>query len=93
MGYEDRPPADAAELCKHLQVWQAGDELPGRTLANLKTGRLDDVLVVLAADGLVTAEVTEAWESWERGTGQPADVLEAIVAGGLIGVLETFATA
>jgi len=47
----DRPPIDPAKLLSIWQTWEAGDALPGRTLADLKTAGMPDVLAHLVASG------------------------------------------
>ena len=41
---DDRPPADPAKLLSFWMEWERGEELPGRVLANLKTGGLRELL-------------------------------------------------
>ena len=41
------PPADPAKLLATLMLWEKGDEGPGRTLADLKTGGLQQLLASL----------------------------------------------
>ena len=43
-----RPPADPARLLAFWMEWERGDTPPGRTLANLKTGGLRELLEGLA---------------------------------------------
>ena len=43
------PPADPAKLLATLMLWEKGEESPGRTLADLKTGGLQELLRSLAA--------------------------------------------
>jgi len=45
----DTPPADPKKLLEHWMEWERGEQLPGRVLANLKTGGLREVLEHLAA--------------------------------------------
>jgi hypothetical protein len=47
------PPADPAKLLAILMLWENGEESPGRTMADLKTGGLTDLL-----KALVDAQVT-----------------------------------
>ncbi|MDY7101878.1 MAG: hypothetical protein S0880_11885 [Actinomycetota bacterium] len=44
----DRPPPDPAKLLAHWMEWERGETPPGRTLANLKTGGLRQVLEQMA---------------------------------------------
>jgi hypothetical protein len=39
------------ELPWYFQTWEKGEEMPGKTLANLKTAGLDEVLKQLIATG------------------------------------------
>lgn len=41
------PPADPAKLLATLLLWESGEESPGRTLADLKTGGLKELLMGL----------------------------------------------
>ena len=52
----------------------------GRMLANLKTGRLPEVLAA-AIDGPraeAAAALTAHWEGWEQGTTLPLEVAEGL---------------
>jgi len=44
----DRPPADPAKLLAFWMEWERGETPPGRTLANLKTAGLRELLEGLA---------------------------------------------
>jgi hypothetical protein len=48
----ERPLPDAAKLLEHWMAWERGEVPPGKTLSELKTGGLRDVLegLVAAAD-------------------------------------------
>lgn len=46
----DRPPIDPAKLLDIWNHWEAGDALPGRTLADLKTAGMPDVLALIVKD-------------------------------------------
>jgi hypothetical protein len=45
----ERPPTDPAKLLANWMEWERGEATPGRTMANLKTGGLREVLEELAA--------------------------------------------
>ncbi|HWH35990.1 MAG TPA: hypothetical protein VNT56_11820 [Acidimicrobiales bacterium] len=45
----ERPAPDPAKLLAQWMEWERGEEMPGRVLANLKTGGLRDVLEQLVA--------------------------------------------
>ena len=47
----EQPAPDLAKIIAALEEWEKGDETPGRTLANMKTGGLPQVLAQLAAEG------------------------------------------
>ena len=47
--FPDRPPPDPAKLLAHWMEWEKGETTPGRTLANLKTGGMREILEGLAA--------------------------------------------
>lgn len=50
------PPApDLNKLITSWEAWEKGEEAPGRTLANLKTAGLPEVLAELKAAGWVPA--------------------------------------
>jgi hypothetical protein len=82
----ERPAPDPAKLLSQWDDWERGDELPGRTMANLKTG---EARQLLEADGEQHAALLEAWQGWEKGRTVPADVLAALRDGGFRDVLST----
>ncbi|UDY38004.1 hypothetical protein [Dermatobacter hominis] len=41
---ENRPAPDPAKLLQYWMEWEKGDETPGRTMSNLKTHGLRDLL-------------------------------------------------
>ena len=47
----ERPPPDLQKLITAWEQFEAGEEAPGRVLANLKTAGLPEVLQELAASG------------------------------------------
>ena len=47
----ETPPADPAKLLEHWMAWERGEIPPGKTLSELKTGGLRDVLELLAQPG------------------------------------------
>ncbi|MFV0307224.1 MAG: hypothetical protein ACK5OX_05730 [Desertimonas sp.] len=47
----ERPAPDLQKLITAWEQWEAGEEPPGRVLANLKTAGLPEVLQELAASG------------------------------------------
>lgn len=47
----EKPPADLDKLIAAWEQWEAGEESPGKVLANLKTAGLADVLMSLRDGG------------------------------------------
>ena len=47
----ERPEPDLVKLVAAWESWEHGDESPGKTLANLKTAGMADVLQQLVASG------------------------------------------
>ena len=82
----EQPPPDSGRLLTFWKEWEAGDELPGRALANLKTAGLPNILeATIAADGsqVASALLTE-WSAWEKGrAGPPAELLARLRDAGL----------
>ena len=54
----ERPAPDLNKLIAAWEEWEKGAESPGRTLANLKTAGLADVLVQLKSTGWTAATPT-----------------------------------
>ncbi|MGH9139407.1 MAG: hypothetical protein ACRD0G_20540 [Acidimicrobiales bacterium] len=54
----EMPPPDPRKLLDHWMAWEKGEVTPGRTLADLKTGGLRQVLEDLAT--AVEAEPTSS---------------------------------
>lgn len=76
----DRPPPEPAKLLSQWDAWERGDELPGRTMANLKTG---EARVLLEAAGEESTELLAAWNRWEKGQSVPSEVLSILKSGGM----------
>jgi hypothetical protein len=76
----DRPPPEPAKLLSQWDAWERGDELPGRTMANLKTG---EARSLLEAAGEESAALLAAWTRWEKGQSVPTEVLAALKEGGM----------
>lgn len=55
----ERPAPDLAKLITAWEEWEAGDQDPGKVLANLKTAGLRDVLAELAAGGWTPGPAAE----------------------------------
>jgi hypothetical protein len=83
---EDRPPASAAKLLNQFNDWVAETEMPGRTMAYLKTGMLHEVLAAQADAPNVSAMI-ESWNGWEKGGVRPEVVLEVLSAEGIVDLL------
>lgn len=83
----EHPPADPSKLISHLDDWQKGEELPGRTLSYLKTAMLPDVFE--SVDDETATTLRSIWEPWERGKATPADVMTALDEAGLRTFLES----
>ena len=84
---DDRPKPSPQKLRNQFADWERGDELPGRTLANLKTGFLPEVLAELETTSELSA-ILDIWQQWERGDEGPAVVLDALKAHGLDKLLD-----
>jgi len=76
----DRPPPEPAKLLSQWEAWERGDELPGRTMANLKTGHAK---TLLEAAGDECADLLAAWTRWEKGQSVPIEVLGVLKQGGM----------
>ncbi len=55
----ERPAPDLTKLQAAWQEWEAGEQAPGKVLANLKTAGLAEVLAELAASGWVPSARAE----------------------------------
>lgn len=82
---DERPPISPSKLLHQFNDWIAETEMPGRTMAYLKTGMLHEVL---ADDGGEAAlAMLDVWQKWEKGKVGPLDTLQALRDEGLIDVL------
>ena len=52
----ETPPPDVAKLLAVWEQWEAGEEMPGKVLAQLKTAGLPTVLRQLVESGWTPAE-------------------------------------
>lgn len=87
------PAPDASKLAGQFAEWTRGETLVGRMLANLKTGRLPDLLAD-AADGPhadAVAAVSVHWQGWEKGSIVPLVVAEGLRDDGLEALLADLA--
>ena len=80
----ERPPPEPARLLTAWDAWERGEELPGRTMANLKTGGARELLEAPDA----APALLEAWMKWEKAQLLPADVLAVL---GDAGIRQLFA--
>lgn len=78
---DERPAPSPSKLKSQFDDWLNETELPGRTLAYLKTGFLPEVLTENSSDD--TAAMLETWAGWEKGDTEPQAVLEALRDQGL----------
>ena len=83
---DPRPPVSPAKLLNQFNDWIEETEMPGRTMAYLKTGMLHEVLGEHADDAGVSG-MLEAWALWEKGAVGPAPTLEALRDHGLVDFL------
>ncbi len=88
---DERPAPSPEKLRNQFKDWESGDELPGRTLAYLKTGFLPEVLAELEPSDAL-GEIQTVWEQWERGITEPEDVLDVLKAQGLGDILKELAS-
>lgn len=58
--------------------WKAGDELPGRSLADLKIASVDVFLATVADDSEPAAAQYASLQLWDRGKATPEDTLAAL---------------
>ncbi len=82
---EDRPAPSPSKLLTQFNDWVSETEMPGRTMAYLKTGFLPEVLEAQATE--TSAAMLEEWAGWEKGTTRPEVVLEALKQHGIVELL------
>lgn len=86
------PTASADKLSRQFHDWLEGTEMPGRTLAYLKTGFLPSVFDSNAeVEGV--AAMQALWDQWEAGKVNPTTVLEQLRDAGLDTFLSDLAAA
>lgn len=73
---DERPPVSPAKLLHQFNDWVEETELPGRTMAYLKTGMLHELLA--DQEGAAAATMLESWNGWEKGSVRPEVVLETL---------------
>ena len=84
---EDRPAPSPQKLKSQFEDWVSGDELPGRTLAYMKTGFLPEVLEGMDPTDSI-GRIQAAWQEWESGITDPEAVLEVLKSEGLADLLQ-----
>lgn len=77
-----KPPPDLPKLLEVWTTWKADDELPGRTLADLKIACVDIFLETLSGDSEAAAAQFESLHLWDRGKAKPEETLAALDEGG-----------
>lgn len=82
---DTRPPISPSKLLHQYNDWVEQTELPGRTMAYLKTGMLHEVLAADESDAATA--MLEAWEQWEKGDVGPTPTLEALRDNGVADLL------
>lgn len=87
---DERPPISPSKLLHQFNDWVEETEMPGRTMAYLKTGMLHEVLAEDGGDS--ASSMLEAWQQWEKGKVGPAATLEALRDGGLVDLLTALST-
>lgn len=87
---DPRPPVSPAKLLNQFTDWIEGTEMPGRTMAYLKTGMLHEVLAVQPG-GSPAEAMLESWSGWEKGKTRPEIVLGVMRDEGLAELLGTLA--
>lgn len=90
-GFE-RPPVDPQAIVTAWNAWSEGDELPGRTMADLKIAGFDQVLATVAEDTEGGAVVLEGWQRWENGETTPEQTLERLRADGVANLISALAS-
>ncbi|HXH58871.1 hypothetical protein [Iamia sp.] len=96
----ERPPADPAKLLSAWADWETGEVPAGRTMSNMKTGGLRDVIEHLASEPTeVTPDASDltallaTWTEWEVGATSPEPVMLGLQGAGLRPLLEALAGA
>lgn len=87
---DERPPISPAKLLHQYNDWVEGTEMPGRTMAYLKTGMMHEVLA--GDEGEPAAAMLAVWEQWEKGAVGPAPTLESLKENGVVELLTALAS-
>jgi len=83
---DPRPPVSPAKLLNQFNDWIEETEMPGRTMAYLKTGMLHEVFGEHTEDAGVS-DMLAAWAEWEKGAVGPMPTLEVLRDHGLVDFL------
>lgn len=89
---DERPAPAPRKLLDQFGEWVNDVELPGRTMANLKTGFLPEILAELEPTEAITV-MLESWTGWEKGRVGPEEVLGVLKEHGLSDVLSALVSA
>jgi len=73
-----KPPPDLQRLLEVWTTWKAADELPGRSLADLKIACVDTFLETFVGESESAAAQFEKLELWDRGKAGPEETLAAL---------------
>lgn len=84
---DERPAPSPSKLLKQFNDWVEETEMPGRTMAYLKTGYLHEVLAEQEGDDV--AAMLESWTGWEKGNTRPEIVLDVLKQRGIAELLVT----
>lgn len=79
---DERPAPAPAKLLSQFTDWLEETELPGRTMSNLKTGFLPEVLADQEPTDAIDA-MRQSWDEWEKGRLGPDAVLGVLNDNGL----------
>jgi len=89
----ERPPVDPEGIVESWSKWTDGDELPGRTMADLKIAGLPVVLDLVSAQNEMAEALLVQWTSWEKAKSTPQDALNDMTETGLDAFIKAFAEA
>lgn len=82
---EERPAPSPSKLLAQFNDWVGETEMPGRTMAYLKTGFLSQVLEERGDD--VSAAMLTSLQGWEKGKVRPEVVLAELKELGIVELL------
>lgn len=84
---------DPDGIVESWSKWTGGDELPGRTMADLKIAGLPVVLDLVADENEMAAALLTQWTSWEKAKSTPQIALKEMTETGLDAFIKAFAEA